>query len=162
MLRASWFPPAPPPPPGHLLDLLPGSACQGAALRRHWPRTGDSPAPVAPTAAQPPPLALSAVGHASRGRGEGEGAGRGGRGAGTRLVPGWLLVPAPRKSCGLLLSPLPPTLPQPSPRPRAASAGRHHESRPAERAGWRQLQAGAAHECPGRQPREHSAPPRDR
>ena len=80
-------PPAPPPaPPGQFLGLLPGSACQGAALRRHWPRTGDSPGPAAPTAAQPPPHALSAVGHAPWGRGEGEGAGRGGRGAGTRLV----------------------------------------------------------------------------
>lgn len=44
----------------------------------------------------------------------------------------------------------------------AASAGRHHEPGPAEGAGRRQLQPGAAHACPGRQPREHPAPSRDR
>ena len=146
-------PPAPPPPPGQFLDLLPGSACQGAALRRHWPRTGDSPAPAAPTAAQPPPHALSAVGHAPWGRGEGEGAGRGGRGGGDPPCTGAALSVGPAQEL---------RIPAVAAATYTASAARYHESRPAERAGRRQLQPGAAHECPGRQPREHSAPPRDR
>lgn len=43
-----------------------------------------------------------------------------------------------------------------------ASAGCHHEPGPAQGAGRRQLQPGAAHANPGRQPREHPAPPGDR
>lgn len=85
--------------------------------------------------------------------------GRAGAGeGGASPVLGRLLGPAPRRR----RRPVVAAAATASTSAATAVACRHHEPRSSQGAGSRQLQPGAAHARPGRQPREHPAPPRDR